>query len=49
LFGVDKPIVTLHVKPEAVEGLLTEKVGQHQYLVMAGKVLLLPGVLRGNN
>lgn len=49
MFGEPKREVTLHLKREAVDGVLEREPGLHTYITIAGKVVLLPGVLRGNN
>jgi hypothetical protein len=49
IFGGQKDKVTLHLKPEVMDGVLDSKPGLHTYIIIASKVVLMPGVLRGNN
>lgn len=48
LFGAEKKVVTMQIATEYVEFLGNEP-GKHTFIEMAGKVLLVPGVLRSNN
>ena len=49
IFGGESHFATLHLKPESMDGVLDNTPGMHTYIMIAGKVVLLPGVLRSNN